>query len=285
MADLLETTAAVDGNNDWIGGVYQLEEEDQVLGGADGIDNLQAKQLMARINYVKTGLLGLNVSAFIRTLLDDIDAATALATLGAVTQADIDAAIANLVASSPAALDTLNELAAALGNDPNFAATITNTLALKAPLASPVLTGNPTAPTAAPGTNNTQLSNTAFVVAAILALFGQNNTWSKAQRGAVVALVDGATITPDFSLGNNYDVTLAGNRTLANPTNLVAGQSGVIKVAQDATGGRTLAFGSYWKFAAGGVPSLTGTASAVDLIAYHVESAARIAAVFHGDMQ
>lgn len=43
----------------------------------------------------------------------------------------VQAAIANLVASSPAALDTLNELAAALGNDPNFATTITNALAAK----------------------------------------------------------------------------------------------------------------------------------------------------------
>ncbi|HBB8697942.1 TPA: phage tail protein [Escherichia coli] len=43
----------------------------------------------------------------------------------------VQAAIAALVASSPAALDTLNELAAALGNDPNFAATMTNALAGK----------------------------------------------------------------------------------------------------------------------------------------------------------
>lgn len=111
------------------------------------------------------------------------------------------------------------------------------------------------------------------------------NTFTKGQIGAVVALVDGATITPDFSLGNNFEVTLAGNRTLANPTTLVAGQSGIIRVAQDATGGRTLAFGAYWKFTGGGVPSLTGTASAVDLIAYHVETATRISAVFHGDMK
>jgi phage-related tail fiber protein len=45
------------------------------------------------------------------------------------------AALAALVNSSPAALDTLNELTAALGNDPNFATTVTNALALKAPLA------------------------------------------------------------------------------------------------------------------------------------------------------
>ncbi|ENC0689216.1 phage tail protein [Escherichia coli] len=50
------------------------------------------------------------------------------------TTAFVKSAIAALVASSPAALDTLNELAAALGNDPNFATTITNSLAGKQPL-------------------------------------------------------------------------------------------------------------------------------------------------------
>lgn len=93
------------------------------------------------------------------------------------TTAFVKAAIAALVASSPAALDTLNELAAALGNDPNFATTMTNALAQKAPLASPALTGTPTAPTAAAGNNTTQLSTTAFVQAAITAL---NNTLTTA---------------------------------------------------------------------------------------------------------
>lgn len=49
-----------------------------------------------------------------------------------VTQEDLDAAVAALVDSSPAVLNTLNELAAALGNDPNFATTITTSLATKA---------------------------------------------------------------------------------------------------------------------------------------------------------
>lgn len=75
----------------------------------------------------------------------------------------VQAAIAALVASSPAALDTLNELAAALGNDPNFATTVTNLLSLKAPLASPALTGAPTAPTPAQGDSSTKLATTEFV--------------------------------------------------------------------------------------------------------------------------
>ena len=103
-------------------------------------------------------------------------------------------------------------------------------------------------------------------------------TFTAAQRGAITALTDGATITPDFAAGNNYSVTLAGNRTLANPTNLTAGQSGVIIVSQDSTGSRTLAFGNYWKFAGGTAPSLTTTASAVDVIAFFVDSSTRISA-------
>ena len=79
----------------------------------------------------------------------------------------VQAAIAALIASSPAALDTLNELAAALGNDANFAATITNALALKAPLASPALTDTPTAPTAPQFDNSALLATTAFVQRAL----------------------------------------------------------------------------------------------------------------------
>lgn len=53
------------------------------------------------------------------------------------TTAFVKAALAGLVGSSPAALDTFNELAAALGNDPNFATTMTNALAGKQPLIAP----------------------------------------------------------------------------------------------------------------------------------------------------
>ncbi len=98
------------------------------------------------------------------------------------------------------------------------------------------------------------------------------------QRGAISALTDGATITPDFSLANNFSVTLGGNRTLANPTNLTAGASGAIFISQDGTGSRTLAFGSYWDFSGGTAPTLTTTASAVDVLVYTVRSSTSIAA-------
>ena len=96
--------------------------------------------------------------------------------------------------------------------------------------------------------------------------------------GEIVTLTDGATITPDFSTSNNFTVTLGGNRTLANPTNIVAGQSGFITIIQDGTGSRTLSFGSYWDFAAGTAPTLTTTASAVDVLAYYARSTTNIAA-------
>ena len=96
--------------------------------------------------------------------------------------------------------------------------------------------------------------------------------------GAVGTLTDGATITPDYSTFNNFSVTLGGNRTLANPTNLQPGQSGVIWVSQDATGSRTLTFGSYWKFPGNTAPTLTTTASAVDAIVYSVRSTTSITA-------
>jgi len=76
-------------------------------------------------------------------------------------------AVNAVIASAPAALDTLDELAAALGDDANYASTITNALSAKAPLASPALTGNPTAPTQTLGNDSTRVATTAFVKAAI----------------------------------------------------------------------------------------------------------------------
>lgn len=110
-------------------------------------------------------------------------------------------------------------------------------------------------------------------------------SFSAAQRGTVSALTDGATITPDFAVANNFSLTIGGNRTLANPSNLTAGQSGVIVITQDGTGSRTLAYGSYFKFSNGTAPSLTTTASAVDVLAYYCESSTRITARLIGDVK
>ena len=127
-----------------------------------------------------------------------------------------------------------------------------------------------------------QSTDAMTVIGAItLANIGKLDTaqsFTAAQRGAISALTDGSTVTADFALANNFSLTIGGNRTLANPTNLVAGQSGVIVITQDGTGSRTLAYGSYWKFPTGTAPTLTTTASAVDVLCYYVESSTRITA-------
>lgn len=105
-------------------------------------------------------------------------------------------------------------------------------------------------------------------------------TFSVAQRGAITALTDGATITPDFAASNNFSVTLGGNRTLANPSNLTAGQSGSIFITQDGTGSRTLAYGTQYDFIGGTAPTLSTTAAAVDRIDYVVRTTGSIHCVF-----
>jgi len=57
------------------------------------------------------------------------------------TTAFVGTAVSNLVASAPSTLDTLNELASALGNDASFSTTVTNSIAAKLPLAGGTMTG------------------------------------------------------------------------------------------------------------------------------------------------
>jgi len=110
-------------------------------------------------------------------------------------------------------------------------------------------------------------------------------TFTAGQRGEVTALTDASSIATNLALSNNYSVTLAGNRTLANPTNTVAGQSGSIFITQDGTGSRTLAYGSNFKFVGGTAPTLSTTAAAVDRLDYVVAAATKIHAVVSLDVK
>lgn len=111
------------------------------------------------------------------------------------------------------------------------------------------------------------------------AVTGTAQTFTAAQRGTITTLTSGATVTPDFAASNNYSLTLDQNLTIANPTNLTAGQSGSIFLVQDGTGSRTAAWGSYWDFAGGTAPTLTTDANAVDRVDYVVRSSTSIHAV------
>ena len=86
------------------------------------------------------------------------------------------------------------------------------------------------------------------------------------------------TVTLNMATSNNFSMTLTGNGTLANPTNLVPGQSGVIAITQDATGSRTLAYGTYWLFQNGTNPTLSTAAGSLDCLTYYVVSSTKILA-------
>jgi hypothetical protein len=102
-------------------------------------------------------------------LVDDAAGESVTITAWRSARSSVQSLLDLLLDAPPGALDTLNELAAALGDDANFATTVTNALALKAPLASPALTGNPTAPTQSPADNSTKIATTAYVEAAVAA--------------------------------------------------------------------------------------------------------------------
>ncbi len=129
----------------WVNGIYQLETTDPVMGGADGVDNLQAKQLGCRTEWLKQKneetdgeieQIQTNYAPINSPHLTGIPTAPTAGqnvnnTQIATTQF-VKTAIAHLVGSAPAALDTLSELATALGGDRNLKATLLNLIAQKA---------------------------------------------------------------------------------------------------------------------------------------------------------
>lgn len=101
-------------------------------------------------------------------------------------------------------------------------------------------------------------------------LLDTDGVWGAA---AEVTLTDAATISVNMSTFINAKVTLGGNRTLGQPSNTKVGQSGFIRIVQDGTGSRTLAFHADWKFESGADPVLSTTASATDILLYQVIAA------------
>ena len=95
----------------------------------------------------------------------------------------------------------------------------------------------------------------------------------------ILTLTDAASITSDFAKGNNFLVTIGGNRTLAAPSNAVAGQSGSIYIIQDGSGSRTLSYNTVWQFVSATVPTLSTGAGDVDMLVYMTRSASTIDAV------
>ena len=165
---------------------------------------------------------------------------------------------------------TGNATSATVANGLGASASVNTTGIITATSFTGAVTGDVTG-NASSATNLTGAGSTAQVLGVNTGSLNGTKLYLSGNAAAeIVTLADGATITPDFTTSNNFEVTLAGNRTLNNPTGVTTGQSGVIFVKQDATGSRTLGVQTHWQFAGGTAPTFTTTANAVDVIGYVV---------------
>ena len=109
---------------------------------------------------------------------------------------------------------------------------------------------------------------------------GQNTNFDNSVSVDIAAAtLPAGTHILDLDRNANFELTLNGNITVANPAELTPGTTGSIFFVQDGTGSRTASFGSVWDFIGGTAPTLTTTASAVDRLDYIVRSSTKIHAV------
>ncbi|HEY8685986.1 MAG TPA: hypothetical protein VIO57_10310 [Chloroflexota bacterium] len=110
---------------------------------------------------------------------------------------------------------------------------------------------------------------------AVVPLTNGNNAWTGGNAVSPLALTFGATVTPNAALSNNFTLTATGSFTLANPTNLVAGEALNFWITQDATGSRVVTYGSKYQ-AAGSVTTLalSTAANAKDLVSCMADTTA-----------
>ena len=87
-----------------------------------------------------------------------------------------------------------------------------------------------------------------------------------AAAGAEEALTDAATIAWDMSKGFQANVVLGGNRILGVPTNAIAGRGYLLRIVQDGTGNRTIAWSSCYKWGAAQAPILGNVPNKEDIV-------------------
>ena len=102
---------------------------------------------------------------------------------------------------------------------------------------------------------------------------------SKNAIADIVSLTDAASVSISFANGQNFHLTLGGNRTLANPDTCVPGQVGSIFIVQDGTGSRTLSYAANWEFPAATAPTLSTSAAACDRLDYIVRTSTAVQAI------
>ena len=96
--------------------------------------------------------------------------------------------------------------------------------------------------------------------------FEEVGDWNKQQYFGEATLSDAASISWDLDVAQAAKVTLGGNRTLGAPSNRKAGGAYQLRVIQDGTGNRTLAYNAVFKWPGGSAPSLSTSANAIDII-------------------
>lgn len=182
---------------------------------------------------------------------------SSFATTTAVTAA-ITSAINGLVNAAPGALDTLKELADALGDDTNFAATMTTALAGKVPTTRTVTIN---------GTAQDLSADRSFTVGNVrtdvVSIFTKQQNF-----GAVALTSSGGHIAWNLDNAQSAKHALTENTTLDNPTNLVDGGTYVLKITQHASAAKTLAFGSAYKWAGGSAPTISPGLGAIDIFTF-----------------
>jgi hypothetical protein len=180
-----------------------------------------------------TARVASSTAAGIVELATDAETTTGTDTVRATTPANVAAAITARAAttSAPGIVELATTGEATAESDATRAVTPAG-LADRAKLASPTFTGT--------------------VNAAALTLSGTLTGVGAALSGRLSVtpdtLTDAATIVVDASLGNNFTVTLGGNRTLGNPSNAVDGQMIMFRIRQDGTGTRTLTLDTKYRF-------------------------------------
>jgi len=115
------------------------------------------------------------------------------------------------------------------------------------------------------------------LLVALKVLWAQVGVWTKNQSvtPTVVSSATG-TVTPDASTSNNFDYTITGNLTIANPSNLTAGMVLNFRLKEDATGGRTITLGSKFKWPGGTAPTWITTANAINFFSAYYDSSSDV---------
>ncbi|WP_432719830.1 hypothetical protein R0381_003665 [Jeongeupia wiesaeckerbachi] len=202
----------------WESGVPYFEANAVLTGGPDCPDNIPIRALANRTLFLK---------ALVEVISGSTDPLPQYWN-DARGNAEVAAAIAAVVGSSPETLNQINELAAAIANDPNFAVTMATELAKKANLSGAAFTGPVSGPTAVIGDASTLLATTAFVAALVASRTGSagavnfrnkliNGNFDFWQRGTSIAAGTGSRYCADRWVSNSSGSTIAVSRQTFAP--------------------------------------------------------------------